>query len=91
MDVEYDKVTWKGEVGKERDSIQRFMYDSILYDSDEKRVFLENQPKVVCEALGRLVEILIKRGVLDLQDLKDISGCDWGSKAASLKLVKEGE
>jgi hypothetical protein len=89
LDVEYERISWKGNAEKESNSISSFLYDELLIDSDERKIYLERQPTIVVEALGRLVSILLDKGVLNLDDLKKISGCDWGRKAESLVLKKE--
>jgi hypothetical protein len=52
------------------ESIEEFIYNSLIKDDNER---LENQPKLVCKALGRLIDRLVQKGVLDLEDLKEIS------------------
>jgi hypothetical protein len=96
--VEYARLSFRGKEGqeeKETDSIERFLHDEILYKdayrSDREKIRLEEQPKAVVEAMARLINILLEKGVLDLENLKEISGCTWGRKADSLKLLKEGE
>ena len=93
MEVQYKKIGWKGEERLETESLQQFVYNTLLYrekysGSDEK-IRLEDQPKVVCEAIGRLIERLLEKNILDLGDLKYIVEADWGLKASSLMLFNE--
>ena len=87
--------TYNDKETTQTDSIAEFLYDEILYKesyrSDKEKIRLEDQPKMVLEAMGRLISILLDKGVLDLENLKEISECNWGRKADSLKLLKEGE
>lgn len=93
MEVTYETTDYKGNPKEESASISDFLYSELLYKEDwnsfSSRVPLEEQPKVVCGMAGRLIEKLIEKNVLNLEDLKYISQCDWGRKADSLKL-KEG-
>lgn len=94
MEVEYTTRDYNGKDRQETESIERFLYGEILYtetySGDKERIRLEDQPKVVCEALGRLVEKLLDKGIFDLEDLKYIADANYGSKADSLQL-KKGE
>jgi len=93
VEVEYDDVTFRGEVQKETRSIASFFCDEILYKenyhSDREKIRLEDQPREVVEAMGRLVERLLDKNILDLNDLKYITGSNWGRKSDSLALKKE--
>lgn len=93
MEVTYQGSNWKGEPIRENQSLVQFVYEEVLfkdnYRCDREKIILENQPKAVAEALGRLVEVLIKKNVLNLEDLKYITQCDWGCKADSLALKME--
>ena len=95
MEVEYDGVTFRGEVQKEAQSIATFFYDEILYKEsyrgDREKIRLEDQPQLVVEAMGRLVERLLEKNILDLNDLKYIAGSNWGRKSDSLALKREEE
>jgi hypothetical protein len=93
VEVEYDDVNFKGDVNKETQSIARFLYDDILYKENyhgyREKIRLEDQPQLVVEAMGRLVERLLDKNILDLNDLKYIAGSNWGRKSDSLTLKKE--
>ena len=93
MEVEYDGVTFRGEVAKQTQSVARFLYEEVLYKENyhggTERIRLEDQPRQVVEALGRLVERLVEKNILDLNDLKYIAGSSWGRKADSLAFKKE--
>lgn len=95
MEVEYDDVTFRGEVQKETQSIARFLYDEILYKENyhgsREKIRLEDQPQLVVESLGRLVERLLEKNILDLNDLKYIAGSNYGRKSDTLALKKEEE
>ena len=95
MEVEYDGTNFRGEVRKESQSIARFFYDEVLYKenyrADREKVRLEDQPQLVVEALGRLVERLMEKNILDLNDLKYITGLNWGRKADTLAIKIEEE
>ena len=93
MEVTHEGISWKGETTLETNSIEQFIYEEILftdsYRCDKQKVPLEDQPKRVCAAISRLVEILIKKNVLNLEDLKVITDCTWGRKADSLAIKVE--
>jgi hypothetical protein len=93
MDVTYEAFDYKGNPKQETQQITEFLYDELLFSDsrglDRDKIRLEDQPKQVCQALGRLVEILIKKNVLDLEDLKTIADCGWGRKSDSLAIKKE--
>jgi len=90
MQVEYTNYSYS----KERlvESIGAFLYDQLLheysYSGDRDKVRLENQPELVCMALGRLVSILLDKNILNLEDLHSIA--DTGSMK-DLKLKIENE
>jgi hypothetical protein len=84
MEIEYNLVNYKGNVEKETSRIGDYLYNAILYK--EEKIRLEDQPKVVCEALGRLVERLLDKNVLNLDDFKYIADCGWDRESDSLKL-----
>lgn len=93
--VEYKKLDWQSKESVENQSVADFLYDEILWTEtsygDDRKIPLEEQPKVVCEAIGRLVERLLEKGVFNLEDLKYVSKCDWGRKADTLQIKKEEE
>jgi hypothetical protein len=94
MEVEYKGTDYKGNPRQETQRVAEFLYDEILYairdwNSSREKIRLEDQPKLVIEAMGRLVEKLLEKNVLNLDDLKYISQCDYGMKADSLVLKKE--
>jgi hypothetical protein len=96
VEVEYDDTNnFKGEVRRETQTIASFLYDEILYKEnyhcDREKIRLEDQPQLMVEALGRLVERLLDKNILDLNDLKYIAGSNWGRKANSLALKREEE
>jgi hypothetical protein len=95
MEVTYESSDFRGNPTQESKLIGDFIYNEVLfhddYHGDTKKVILEEQAKAVCFAMGRMVEILIKKNVLGLEDLKHITGCDWGRKADSLAIKKEEE
>ncbi len=75
MEVEYETVNYKGNVEKETARVADFLYNELLYNErynsiSKEKVHLEEQPKVVCEALGRLVSVLLDKNILNLEDLK---------------------
>lgn len=88
MEVEYT-VGYNDKKKQETASVSDFLYSELFYKQDwnsfSSRVYLEEQPKIVCEMAGRLIEKLIEKKILNLEDLKYISQCDWG-KEDSLKL-----
>jgi hypothetical protein len=96
VEIEYKTTNYRDDKEvTETQSVASFLYDELLYQEkydslSKEKIRLEDQPKVVCEALGRLVERLLDKNVLNLEDLKHISQCDWGRKADSLAL-KKGE
>lgn len=91
MEVEYKGSDYKGKERIETQSVSAFLHSEILYhesySGDRERIRLEDQPQQVLEAMGRLVERLLEKNVLNLDDLKHISGCNWGRKADSLALL----
>lgn len=91
MEIEYRKLIWKGEEIV-RESISDYLYEQLLYSetySGSERVRLENQPKVVCEALGRLVSRLLDKNILDLADLHAIAQTYYGRIHDTAELKKE--
>jgi len=50
-----------------------------------KKVRLEDQPELVCAALGRLVDILLDKGILNLEDLRKIADTSYSIKNLNLK------
>lgn len=93
MELTHEGVSWKGEKTVEAKSVEQFLYEEILfydtYRCDKQKVPLEDQPKKVCAALGRFVEILIKKNILDVEDLKKIADCGWGLTADTLAIKME--
>jgi hypothetical protein len=83
----------KDERVKER--VDEFVYEAILYEEDRHgdttKTHLENQPKLICEAMGRLMGILLEKGVINLDEFKEVCGLNWGKKADTLQIVKEEE
>ncbi len=92
MYVTYDYVGYNGKVRKETYSLEDFLCNEVLrkqdYSGDSVRVILEEQPKEVCKAMGRLINVLITKGVFTLEDLKNVADCD-SRKADSLAFDKE--
>lgn len=96
MEVEYTTTNYRDDKDKqETQRIAEFLYNEILYKEGRglfrDKVHLEEQPKVVCEAMGRMISVLLDKGVLNLEDLKFIADCRWGRTSDSLKLKKEEE
>lgn len=92
MEIEYTTTDYSNKEKQEVQSVAQFLYEELFFEehyNNTERVRLEDQPKKICEALGRLVEKLLDKGIFNLEDLRDISGCNWGRKADSLKLKKE--
>lgn len=94
MEVEYTCSDYNGNSKQETQSIVDFLHDEILcterYDSlGRDKVHLEEQPKKVLQVIGRLIEKLLDKNVLNLDDLKYISDCSWGKKCDTLALKKE--
>lgn len=94
MEVEYETVRYRGDVEKETARIADYLYNTLLYKDrynsiSKEKVHLEEQPKVVCEALGRLVSVLLDKNILNLDDLKYIADVSWGREGDSLKLKPE--
>ena len=95
MEIEYTSTdNYKNEPRQTTEQVAEFLYNEILFTErynscSKEKVRLEDQPKLVCQAIGRLVEKLLDKDVLNLEDFKYISGCDWGSRADSLKLKRE--
>lgn len=92
--MQYEGSDYKGKTTTETQNIASFLYDEILHtesyrSSSKERIHLEEQPRKVIEAMGRMVEILLDKGILNLEDLKTIADCGWGRKADSLKLKPE--
>lgn len=94
MEIEYEGTDFKGNARQETQSVASFLYDEILHTENHRsiskeRIRLEDQPQKVLEAMGRLVEKLLDKGIFNLEDLKFIADCGWGRKSDSLKLKKE--
>lgn len=74
-------------------SIAEFLYNRILYQETYNRgnekIRLEEQPRLVCEALGRLVDKLLDKNVLNLEDLHDIAGTHYDRVRKEAKLKSE--
>lgn len=87
MEVTYDSIDYKCNPKQETQQITEFLYDKLLFTDGHwaDKIRLEDQPKVVCQALGRLVEILIKKNILDLDDLKTIADCSYGYDSLAIK------
>lgn len=95
MEVEYTTTAYTGNGERqETESVSDFLYNTLLFEEETYhrsggKIRLENQPKVVCDALGRLVERLLDKNVLNLDDLKYISDIGYGKKADTLQLKKK--
>lgn len=93
MYIEYTGTDYKGNDRQEEYSVPDFLYREILYTEtwhgDTRKIPLEDQPKVVCEAIGRLIERLVEKGVFNLEDFKYVTKVDWGKKADTLKFKEE--
>ena len=63
-------------------SVESYLVDNLLRRGN--RVCLEEQPKVVLEALGRFVNILLNKGLLNVEDLKQIAETSWQDKDSML-------
>lgn len=93
MEIEYTGISYYD--GKEKlvtESIEDFLYDKILNEeaySGTRKVRLEDQPQVVCKALGRLVNRLLEKKLLDLEDLHWIAGTQWERSLETAKLKAE--
>lgn len=94
MEVEYKSYRY-GKESVEVESVQAFLHDQILYKEEysggRERVRLEAQPELVCAALGRLVNRLLDKGVLNLEDLHFIADTGWSMKDLKLKPEKKDE
>jgi len=94
VEIQYESVSYKGNVDIETQSIARFLYDELLYEErynslSKDKIRLEDQPGKVLEAMGRMVELLLDKGIFNLDDLKKIADCGWGRKSDSLQLIPE--
>lgn len=94
MEVQYTDYKY----GKERvetESISSFLYDQILHKEDyhcsREKVRLEAQPELVCAVLGRLVDILLDKGILGLDDLHKIADTGWSMQDLKLKPKEKNE
>lgn len=92
MEIEYpEKSAYTDKVSVVTLSIEDFLYEKILkeetWSGGTRTVRLEDQPQVVCKALGRLVNRLLEKNILDLEDLHWIAGTQWDriSDIAKLK------
>ncbi len=89
MEVTYDSVDYRGNIKQETKRITEFLYDELLFTDGrglgKDKIRLEDQPQKVCQALGRLVEILIKKNVLELEDLKTIADCSYNYDSLAIK------
>lgn len=81
--------SYYGNDERRKDRIEQFVEETLLYTEDRDKIRLEDQPEVVCEAMGRLMEVLIKKNILDLSDVKYICRLHWGPKADTLQIEKE--
>jgi hypothetical protein len=84
--LERNPNTYKEEI--ESESVEVFLYKEILKNDD---VRLEEQPKAVCLAIGRLVDRLMEKGLLNLEDLQEIvtTGYQYYRRDLTIKLKEE--
>jgi hypothetical protein len=94
VEVQYTSHRY-GKESVETESISSFLNDQILYKEDyhcsREKVRLEAQPELVCAALGRLVDILLDKGILNLEDLHRIADTGWSMKDLKLKPEEKNE
>lgn len=75
--VKYDSLTWKGEYKKKVQSIPQFAIEQTLFKEHynsfyPERIQLEDQPTKIVDMVGRLMEKLIEKGIMNTQDLIDV-------------------
>lgn len=94
MEVEYTSYKY-GKEHLETESISSFLYDQILHKEDyhcsREKVRLEAQPELVLAALSRLVDRLLDKNILNLEDLHYIADTGWHMKDLTLKPEKKDE
>ena len=72
--------------GPDMSSMEDFTVRSLLIDSEDERIRLERQPLVIAEALGRLLNVLADKGVLNGPDVCKVLGI-WDE--TSVEFIKD--
>lgn len=87
MEVRYEKTSWK-KTYQEKASIEEFTRFCLIcgIDAQDSRVLLEEQPTKVAEAIGRLLDILVRNGLLNKEEFGEILDVDY-HKRESLEFV----
>ena len=80
MDIEYKTVNWKGEYVVQSESVESFAANYLLYKdycslTRREKNRLEELPKIILESHGRLLEILLKKNIINKEDLVSILQC----------------
>lgn len=79
MEIEYEEHDYKGNPHTELTSLENAVVDNLLYKTSHgifhlsrDKVHLEEQPKAICRAFGRLLNILAEKGIINIDNFNDI-------------------
>lgn len=97
LEINYTKYDFNGKPRTETSSIEEIVLDQIfleqiLYKEDygrlsiisKNRVNLENQPSEVCKAFGRLLNVLLDKGIINLDNLHEIMDSESGLRNSAV-------
>lgn len=95
MEVSYIEYKMRGgcylKEEEQRVSVEQYVIDQTIYEErrgDTNRVHLEEQPKKVCELVGRFLNVMLEKNLLTKEDFCNIL---WGYSPKDIQLKREDE
>jgi len=87
MKIEYEAYDYKGKLNKETCTFEEAVVKELIYNEVSSRFSvsleknrLEDQPTEVCKAFGRLLEILARKGIINVDDMHEVLNSRIGFK-----------
>lgn len=77
MDIRCKNENWSGKPAEKR--LDSFLHDKILHEeryNSTREVPLQEQPQKVMEAMGRMLELFVKKGLLTEDEFFRVIGID---------------
>jgi hypothetical protein len=92
MQITYEIKRYNEKTETYTESVDDFTIAQLLYHSthwgDRARIHLEQQPEVVCKAMGRLLNLLLEKDLITLQEFHDVVDTEYHLRDIT-KLQKE--
>ncbi len=70
-------------LGKEKErssSLETFVYNQLLFKErhhDTEKIILEKQGDAIAQAIGRLLDVLVRKNLINTEEFHEIVGTEW--------------